>query len=101
MERRFEDGLLQPLHTLERPRSSVSMDFISGFPTEGDATVIVVVDRFLKYALFSAAPHECPAELVADLFVENVVKHLGVPTYIVSDRDARFTGKFSRCLLGC
>lgn len=70
------------------------------YQREGDVMVMVVVDRFSKYTLFSAAPHACPIELVPDLFYQNVVKHHGVPTYIVSDRDARFTGKFWRSLSG-
>ncbi|KAI4377091.1 hypothetical protein MLD38_014777 [Melastoma candidum] len=70
------------------------MDFISGFPkVDGLSSIMVVVDRFSKYGVFVAAPHACTAEVAAELFHKNVVKHFGLPTDIVSDRDA-FTGRF-------
>ena len=95
VEKRKEAGLLQPLPIAERPWISVSMDFISGFPKmEGMTSIMVVVDRFSKYAVFVPVPEACPAETAADLFYRNVVKHFGLPSDIISDRDARFTGRF-------
>ncbi|KAK9004982.1 hypothetical protein V6N11_042432 [Hibiscus sabdariffa] len=71
------------------------MDFIVGLPnTDGFASIIVVVDRFSKYATFIPASKECPAEETARLFLKHVVKYWGVPRDIVSDRDPRFTGRF-------
>ena len=71
------------------------MDFITRFPKVRDfKSVFVVVDRFSKYAVFIPAPDACPAEEAAKLFFSNVVKHFGLPKDIVSDRDARFTGRF-------
>ncbi|KAL0368286.1 UNVERIFIED_CONTAM: Transposon Tf2-12 polyprotein [Sesamum calycinum] len=95
VERKKEAGLLQPLPIPEVPWQSVSMDFITGFPkVNGMASILVVVDRFSKYGIFIAAPHACPAETAAELFFKNVTKYFGVPKDIVSDRDARFTGRF-------
>ncbi|RAX29328.1 UNVERIFIED_CONTAM: hypothetical protein DQE83_28155 [Escherichia coli] len=54
----------------------------------------MVVDRFSKYAVFMAAPHACPADVAAELFFKNIVKYFGLPEDIISDRDARFTGRF-------
>ncbi|RVW21226.1 Transposon Tf2-2 polyprotein [Vitis vinifera] len=94
-ERKKAAGLLQPLPIPEKPWESISMDFISGFPKVRDfKSVFVVVDRFSKYAVFIPAPDTCPAEEAAKLFFSNVVKHFGLPRDIVSDQDARFTGKF-------
>lgn len=56
--------------------------------------IMVVVDRLSKYASFSPAPHACTAEVAADLFFKNVLKYWGIPADVVSDRDARFTGRF-------
>jgi hypothetical protein len=71
------------------------MDFIVGFPKVDDMNaVMVVVDRFSKYAMFIVAPSVCTAEVAARMFYRNVVKYFGVPTDIVSDRDACFTGRF-------
>ncbi|RVW75511.1 Transposon Tf2-2 polyprotein [Vitis vinifera] len=94
-ERKKAAGLLQPLPIPEKPWESISMDFITGFPKVRDfKSVFVVVDRFSKYVVFIPAPDTCPAEEAAKLFFSNVVKHFGLPRDIVSDRDARFTGKF-------
>ena len=88
-------GLLQPLPVPERPWESLSMDFIIGLPkSDGFASILVVVDRFSKYATFIPATKECPAEEAARLFLRHVVKYWGVPLSIISDRDGRFTGRF-------
>ena len=88
-------GLLQPLPVPTRPWESVSLDFISALPQVGGCgSILVVVDRFSKYATFIPAPTPCNAEDAAHLFVKNVVKLWGVPENIVSDRDPRFTDKF-------
>lgn len=88
-------GLLEPLPIPERPWESLSMDFIVNLPkSEGCRTIMVVVDRFSKYATFIPASKHCPAEEAARLFLKHVVKYWGVPQTIVSDRDPRFTGRF-------
>ena len=71
------------------------MDFITGMPkTEGFGTILVIVDRFSKYATFIPATKECPVEEVARFFIRHIVKYWGLPKAIVSDRDSRFIGKF-------
>ena len=88
-------GLLQPLPVPERPWESVSMDFITCLPkSEGSGSIIVIVDRFSKYATFIPASTDCTAEETAKLFFRNIIKLWGIPTSIVSDRDPRFTGRF-------
>lgn len=47
------------------------------------SSVIVVVDRFTKYAVFVPTPATCLAEKVAKLFLKYVVKHFGMPRDIV------------------
>ena len=54
----------------------------------------MVVDRFLKYAMFILAQHECPIEEATTLFFRNVVKYFGIPKDIVSDRGSQFICKF-------
>ena len=74
---------------------SVSMDYITGLPKVGDlGSIIVVVDRFSKYATFIAAPKHVTAETTAHLFFAHIVKYWGLPRDIVSDRDSRFAGIF-------
>ncbi|PKI57042.1 hypothetical protein CRG98_022546 [Punica granatum] len=94
-EQKSPAGLLEPLPIPEHPWESVSMDFIVNLPKlKGCQTLMVVVDRFSKYATFISAKKECPAEKAAQLFMKHVVKYWGVPTTIMSDRDPRFTGRF-------
>ena len=71
------------------------MDFIGGFPKVSDCkSIFVIVDQFSKYAVFIPAPEACPAEEAARLFFNNVVRYFRLPKDIISDRDARFIGKF-------
>ncbi|RVW63081.1 Transposon Tf2-11 polyprotein [Vitis vinifera] len=77
-----------------RLRPIVTMDFIIGLPkSEDSGSIIVVVDRFSKYATFIAAPTDCTEETTR-LFLKHVVKYWGLPKFIISDHDMRFTGKF-------
>lgn len=95
VERRVEARLLQAILIPERSLVVVSVDFIIGFPkVKGMSLVMVVVDRFSKYAISIAASHACPADLVADMFYKNVVKYFELQTNIVSDRDTQFTMRF-------
>ncbi|KAM2435170.1 hypothetical protein PS1_025158 [Malus domestica] len=95
VEQRQPGGLLEPLPTPSRPWECLTMDFITHLPkSDGCGSIFVVVDRFTKYATFIPAPVECTAEVAARLFLKHVVKYWGVPRSIVSDRDARFTGRF-------
>ena len=95
VEQKHPGGLLEPLPIPSRPWESLSMDFITNLPkSDGCGSIFVVVDRFTKYATFIPAPMECNAETAACLFLKHVVKYWGVPRSIVSDRDARFTGRF-------
>lgn len=94
-ERKKAARLLQPLPVPEKPWVSISMDFISGFPKINEIrSIMVIVDHFSKYAIFIPAPHACPVDIAADLFYKYVVKYIGLPEDIISDRDTRFTGKF-------
>ncbi|PKI77579.1 hypothetical protein CRG98_002033 [Punica granatum] len=94
-EQKSPAGLLEPLPIPERPWENVSMDFIVNLPkSEGCQTLIVMVDRFSKYATFIPTKKDCPAEEAARLFMKHVIKYWGVPTTIVSDCDPRFTGRF-------
>nr|GEY72706.1 Ty3/gypsy retrotransposon protein [Tanacetum cinerariifolium] len=62
--------------------------------SKGFIAILVVVDRFSKYAYFGALPTNFNGHKVAELFMEIVVKHHGIPTTIVSNRDSIFVSKF-------
>ena len=67
------------------------MDFITGLPkSHGMSVILVVVDRFTKYAHFIALGHPFSAAKVAELFMNTVVRLHGWPKEIISDRDIIF-----------
>ena len=71
------------------------MDFVEGLPTSGAANVImVVVDKFSKFAHFIALRHPISAASVARAFLDHIYKLHGLPLAIISDRDWLFTSKF-------
>lgn len=95
VEQSRPSGLLEPLPVPERPWECISMDFIIKLPTvDGFGNIMVVVNRFSKYGIFAPLPPHWNAEDTAKVFFEHVVKNWGIPQSIISDRDARFTGRF-------
>lgn len=88
-------GLLQPLPVPEGVWQDLTMDFVEGLPkSNGYDTILVVVDRFSKYAHFIAVKHPFTAQSIAKLFLDNIVRLHGMPKTIVSDRDRIFTSTF-------
>lgn len=68
-------GLLEPLSVAEKPWDSVTMDFIVALPkSHGFNSIMVVVDRFSKYATFILCPPNVKVDEAARLFFKNVVK---------------------------
>jgi transposase InsO family protein len=75
------------------------MDFVEGLPTSGSANVImVVVDKFSRFAHFIALRHPISAASVARAFLDHIYKLHGLPLAIISDRDRLFTSKFWQLL---
>ncbi|KAH9724161.1 hypothetical protein KPL70_007389 [Citrus sinensis] len=73
----------------------ISLDFIEGLPSShGKDSIMVIVDRFSKSAHFIALSHPFSAKIVAEKFVEHVIKLHGMPKSIISDRDPIFVSKF-------
>ncbi|XP_049382777.1 uncharacterized protein LOC125847126 [Solanum stenotomum] len=76
VETKAPGGLLEPLPIADKPWDSVSMDFITCLPnSEGFGTIMVVVDRFSKYATFTATTANCKYKEAARIFLRDVVKH--------------------------
>lgn len=85
-------GLLQPLSVPTRAWQVISLDFIEGLPTsKGENCILIIVDKFSKYAHFIPLSHPFTALHVAKVFMDFVYKLHGLPTAIISDRDKIFT----------
>ncbi|GKD62929.1 putative mitochondrial protein, partial [Tanacetum coccineum] len=92
-------GYLQPLLIPEKVWSEISMNFITGLPkSQGKSVILVVVDRLSKYAHFMALSHPYTASSVAQVFLDSVYKLHGLPSLIMSDRDAVFLSNFWQSL---
>jgi hypothetical protein len=72
------------------------MDFVVGLPKapSGQDTIWVIVDRLTKRAHFLPIKVIDSMDKLAELYVREIVRLHGVPIFIVSDRDPRFTSRF-------
>ncbi|KAJ0555993.1 putative nucleotidyltransferase, Ribonuclease H [Helianthus annuus] len=87
-----------PLQQPEIPKwkwEQISMDFVTGLPRSqrGNDTIWVIVDRLTKSAHFLPIKETDKFSTLADIYLKEVVSRHGVPTSIISDRDARFTSE--------
>ena len=71
------------------------MNFIEGLSSsQGKDAILIVVDRLTKYAHFCAVCNPYTTSSIARIFMENIVKLLGMPRSIVCDRDRVFMSRF-------
>jgi hypothetical protein len=93
-------GKLKNLVVPERPWQHITMDFIEQLPaSNGFDAILVVVDRLSKFSYFIPTKGTDDTAKFAELFLNQVVKHHGLPETIVSDRGNKFTARFWRCLM--
>uniref|UniRef100_A0AAV1UWH5 Integrase catalytic domain-containing protein n=1 Tax=Peronospora matthiolae TaxID=2874970 RepID=A0AAV1UWH5_9STRA len=87
---------LRPLLIPTEAWRSVSMDFIFGLPPDekNRTGVLVFADRFSKMVHFAPVSAHITAETTAKIFIDLIFRHQGLPEYIVSNRDPRFTSAF-------
>ena len=74
-------GELQPLEILDRCWDEVTCDFVSELPTSGAGfdTVLVIVDKLSKRAIFIPTTKNGTAQDVAQLFQDKLYSTHGVP----------------------
>ncbi|KAJ0919921.1 putative nucleotidyltransferase, Ribonuclease H [Helianthus annuus] len=88
-------GLLQQPKIPQWKWEEISMDFVTSLPRSqrGNDTIWVIVDRLTKSAHFLAIKETDKISTLTDVYLKEVVSRHGVPTSIISDRDARFTSE--------
>ena len=96
-DHRKKVGALQPIPLPERKWQQITIDLVTNLPeSEGKTAIAVFVDRLSKMVHFAPCTKEISAEKYAQLFIDHVFKHHGLPEVIISDRDPRFTSRFWR-----
>ena len=76
------------------------MDFVTGLPIltdwKGDSydSILVIVDRLTKMVHYEPVKVTIDAPGLAEVIIDVVVRHHGLPDSIVTDRGLLFTSKF-------
>ncbi len=76
------------------------MDFVTGLPIsanwKGDSydSILVIVDRLTKMVHYVPVKVTIDAPGLAEVIIDVVVRHHGVPESIVTDRGSLFTSQF-------
>jgi len=88
-------GILRPLSGPYRPWQDISIDFVIGLSwSNGNDVIRVVVDRLTKMRHLVPCHTTINAPSLADLFLNNIWKHNGLPQTIISDRGPQFASEF-------
>ena len=79
---------------------SLGLDYITGLPLSHNYdTMLTVTDLHSKAVKLISCHKSTTAEKTANLFFKHCYTTFGLPTRLVSDRDARFTSKFWATLM--
>jgi len=88
-------GILRPLSVPYRPWQDISIDVVIGLSwSNGNDVIRVVVDRLTKMRHLVPCHTTINAPSLADLFLNNIWKHDGLPQTIISDRGPQFASEF-------
>jgi transposase InsO family protein len=96
-QRQLPIGELHPLPIPNAPWDTVSVDFIVELPQSvGHDAIMVVVDSVTKRAHFVSTVTTITAAGTANLYLQHIWKHHGLPNRVVSDRGPQFVAEFTR-----
>lgn len=92
--------LPRPMSVPEGPWTHIAIDHIGPFPTtnRGNKYILVIVDRFTKYAEAVACPDDSAAT-TAQIIIDHVICRYGFPLVLLSDRGSGFTSILFTSLL--
>jgi len=93
-------GLLHPVELPSGFWECVTTDLITKLPPtkKGHDAIAVFVCKLSKMVIAEPCQSDINAEEYAELFLKTVYRHHGLPRKLLSDRDARFTGKFLKAV---
>jgi transposase InsO family protein len=99
-------GEMQPMELPSQPWTDISMDFVTGLPLSEDPatglhydSILVIVDRFTKYALMIPFRRDYNATQLAHVLKDRLIRDHGIPKTIISDRDKLFTSNYWATLM--
>jgi transposase InsO family protein len=99
-------GESQPIWIPQAPWEDISMDFVTGLPESKDPVtrtsynaILVVVDRFTKYAELIPFHKNYSAEQLGYVILDRIIRYHGIPKTIISDRDKLFTSNYWTTLM--
>ena len=100
LNRQQPAGLLQLMPIPADRWEYVTMDFFTKLPrtARGHTVIMVVLCKLSKKAHFIATTDDVDAPGVARLYLHNVFHFHGIPRFIISDRDPKFTSLFWKSL---
>ena len=79
-------GLLQQVPIPSQTWEVITMDFVEGLPqSQRFNCILVIIDKFTKYAHFLSLSHPFTTLEVAKLYLSQVFKLHGAPKLIISD----------------
>jgi hypothetical protein len=89
-------GTLQPLPIPSWKCDDISMDFIVGLPLtfRSHDSIWVVVDRLTKTTHFIVVNNTYSAKDYAGIYLDRIVRLLGIPKTIISDQGPQFIARF-------
>ena len=93
-------GDLQSLPIPTHQWKDLSMDFVTGLPVSADwkgdsyDSILVIVDRLTKMVHYEPVKVTIDAPGLAEVIIDVVVRHHGLPDSIVTDRGSLSTSKF-------
>ncbi|GJV55525.1 putative reverse transcriptase domain-containing protein [Tanacetum coccineum] len=95
-EHQRPSGLLQQPEIPVWKREGIAMDFMTKLPRTSSwhDIVWVIMDRLTKSAHFLSMREDYKMDILARLYLNEIVARHGVPISIISDHDSRFTSRF-------
>ena len=81
------------------PRNLGSIDFIEHLPSSsGYTSILVVIDRLTKQAIFIPTHDTITSQELAQLFIIHIFSKHGIPSHVTSDHGVEFVSHFFRSL---